>query len=211
MKLWLLELLACPIDKKYPLELTILSWHEPKKALAQLKKLIEGYPQGNVLFKEMSSPVHFEHDETSGKWLIHDDLIIKPTPLTEYLNELQSKISELAVVHDVSCAEGENILNMIRTEVNEHLSAAMKDLDSGNSPKEIISAILPDLELLNLFKYHMEIEDAVIICPQCHRWYPVFEAIPQLLPDAVRNSNEDKQFQEKWQNSVKFPTPPTIK
>lgn len=219
MKLWLLELLACPIDKKFPLELTILKWFESEKTQQKLSQLLQGYKEGNVLFKEMESPINLEYNEEADNWQIHDDLIIKPTPVTNYLSELLEKISELEVIHDVSSSEGQKILDLLRTKVKDNLTQAMQDLSTGsagstnikdntdnqNSVKEIITRITPDLELLNLFKYHLEIEDALIVCPYCHRWYPVFDAIPQLLPDALRNSKEDQDFRNKWEKLVKFP------
>ncbi|MCF2141151.1 MAG: hypothetical protein K9W44_13915 [Candidatus Lokiarchaeota archaeon] len=205
MKLWLLEILACPIDKSYPLEFTILSWNDPESTHSKIKNLLLNYPSGNVLFEEMSSPIHYEQSDSTGEWIISDDLIIKPFPFEQYIQQLLEKIKELEVVHDAGLKEGEELLNFIRSEIKTKLEDAFKKIKQKIEIPAIIKTILPDLELLNLYKYHLEIEDAVIVCPKCHRWFPVFDAIPQLLPDALRKSEEDDLFKKKWNHQFEFP------
>ncbi len=208
MKLWLLEILACPLDKAFPLELTILGWQNPKKTHPHLTHLLEGYKTGQVLFSDMESPIKFTTDDSEKGAIIHDELIIKPTPFREYLTQIIEKIGELEVVHDVSLPTGEELLSLIRTTIKSHLSDALSRLSNpttGGLESGIFEEIRPDLELLNLYKYYLEIEDAVIVCPECHRWYPVFEAIPQLLPDGIRKPEEDAAFVDKWGSKFSFP------
>lgn len=203
MKLWLLEILACPLDKAYPLELTILRWQNETETQEKLTHLLNGFQNRQVLFEEMETPIKLNLETSDGITKINDDLIIKPTPFSEYLSQIIAKIAELNVVHDVSTPQGREILNLIQTSVKPHLENALEETKN-NTAESILPTIQSELELLNLFKYHLEIEDAVIKCPQCGRWYPVFDAIPQLLPDGVRNSEEDHSFAEKWKNSFKF-------
>ncbi|WP_457557443.1 Trm112 family protein [Candidatus Harpocratesius sp.] len=205
MKLWLLEILACPIDKSYPLEFSILSWNNPESTHLKIKNLLQNYSSGNVLFEDMKSPIHFEQSNSTGKWMIYDDLIIKPIPFDEYLQKLLEKIQELDVVHDLGFKEGEKLLNFIRSKIKSKLEDALRKIKQKEEIHLIIKTILPDLEFLNLYKYHLEIEDAVIVCPKCNRWFPVFDAIPQLLPDTLRKSEEDDLFKKKWNHIFKFP------
>ncbi|MEM4637237.1 MAG: Trm112 family protein, partial [Nitrososphaerota archaeon] len=50
--------------------------------------------------------------------------------------------------------------------------------------------------------YGVEIKDALIICEECGRWYPVEEEIPRMLPDHLRNKNEDLEFLARWKNKT---------
>jgi len=51
-----------------------------------------------------------------------------------------------------------------------------------------------------------EIDDALITCPKCGRWYPVIEGIACMLPDNLRESGKQKieetKFLEKWQREI---------
>lgn len=42
------------------------------------------------------------------------------------------------------------------------------------------------------------IEEAVLRCPSCGRWYPVLETIPRMLPDELRSKKEDQEFLSKF-------------
>lgn len=50
--------------------------------------------------------------------------------------------------------------------------------------------------------YGREITEGVIICGRCGRWYPIEEEIPRMLPDELRNRNEDISFLEKWRDRL---------
>ena len=130
MKLWLLEILACPLDKAFPLELTILGWQNPNKTHPNLTHLLEGYKTGQVLFSDMESPIKFTTEDSEKVAIIHDELIIKPTPFREYITQIIGKIGELEVVHDVSIPLGEELLSLIRTTVKSHLSDALSRLSN---------------------------------------------------------------------------------
>ncbi|MDH7563717.1 MAG: Trm112 family protein [Candidatus Bathyarchaeota archaeon] len=56
---------------------------------------------------------------------------------------------------------------------------------------------------LYVFDEKNEIEEGLIACPKCLRWYPIREAIPEMLPDELRKENDDLPFLEKWKE--KFP------
>ena len=56
---------------------------------------------------------------------------------------------------------------------------------------------------LHVFQEAEEIVAGVIICPKCLRWYPIREEIPEMLPDELRDQQDELPFFKKWQN--KFP------
>lgn len=57
------------------------------------------------------------------------------------------------------------------------------------------------LELL-VFDEKEEIVEGLIVCSACNRWYPIIEEIPHMLPDELRNKDEDTSFLEKWRKKI---------
>ncbi len=52
-----------------------------------------------------------------------------------------------------------------------------------------------------------EIDEALITCPKCNRWYPVIDGIACMLPDDNRLNDEiqnkyEKAFLEKWKERI---------
>jgi len=50
--------------------------------------------------------------------------------------------------------------------------------------------------------YGREIVDALLLCTQCNRWYPVIEEIPHMLPDSLREREEDLSFLRRWKEKI---------
>jgi uncharacterized protein YbaR (Trm112 family) len=46
------------------------------------------------------------------------------------------------------------------------------------------------------------IEDGILFCNTCLRFYPIVEEIPIILPDELRDKNNDLDFLKKWGNSL---------
>jgi len=55
---------------------------------------------------------------------------------------------------------------------------------------------------LHVFVEEEEIEEGVIYCPKCYRWYPIIEAIPHMLPDELRDRKEDLEFLKRWKDKM---------
>ena len=51
---------------------------------------------------------------------------------------------------------------------------------------------------LHVFHEDQEVIEGLIICKQCHRWYPIIEEIPYMLPDELRDGKDDLPFLRKW-------------
>jgi uncharacterized protein YbaR (Trm112 family) len=51
-----------------------------------------------------------------------------------------------------------------------------------------------------------EIDEALITCPKCGRWYPVIDGIACMLPDNLRMDGkqriEESKFLEKWKERI---------
>lgn len=73
-----------------------------------------------------------------------------------------------------------------------------------------------DLEVYDSHKIEIEdgeveeIDEALITCPKCGRWYPVIDGIACMLPDELRTEDkqrrEETKFLERWRARI----PPSI-
>ena len=50
--------------------------------------------------------------------------------------------------------------------------------------------------------YSREIKSGLLICSSCKRWYPIEDDIPRMLPDELRQKNEDIAFMYKWKDRI---------
>ncbi len=50
------------------------------------------------------------------------------------------------------------------------------------------------LELFELKSEGEVIVDGALFCTECNRYYPIIDEIPVMLPDDLRNKNEDLDF-----------------
>ncbi len=57
------------------------------------------------------------------------------------------------------------------------------------------------LDLL-VFREGEEIEEGILFCPSCYRWYPIIEAIPHMLPDDLREEGEEIEFLRKYRELI---------
>ncbi len=48
----------------------------------------------------------------------------------------------------------------------------------------------------------IEVEEGVLLCKTCSRWYPVMEGIPRLLPDHLRDREEDLEFLRRFRERL---------
>ncbi len=55
---------------------------------------------------------------------------------------------------------------------------------------------------LAAFEEKEEIEEGILICKNCSRWYPIIETIPHMLPDELRDAKEDLDFLNKWKEKI---------
>ncbi len=56
---------------------------------------------------------------------------------------------------------------------------------------------------LYVFEEKEEINEGLMVCNKCDRWYPIIDEIPHMLPDELRDGKDDLPFMKKWKE--KFP------
>lgn len=142
-----------------------------------------------------------ESDE-EGKFLAKDLIVLGRKSLPEYLRLILEKIKELEVFHDTTDSILKSQLEKILSSVRKNIIHASDELKKGIAPSEVILKVELDLNLLNAFKQRVEVEEGLLRCPQCKRWYPIVETIPQMLPDHLRYQKKDLEFLAKWQARV---------
>ncbi|MGI0074585.1 MAG: Trm112 family protein [Nitrosotalea sp.] len=58
------------------------------------------------------------------------------------------------------------------------------------------------LELIELTSKEEIISEGTIFCSKCSRYYPIIEEIPIMLPDELRDKNQDIEFLNKHKNTL---------
>lgn len=119
MKKHMLDILACPIDKNYPLDLIELNVKELEKEF----------------LKENNHPINTEEEQNN---------TIKKNNRDKVNQENEIKDNEKVIV----------------------------------------------------------IIDGILYCKKCSRFYPIIDEIPIMLPDELREKENDLQFLKKWKNCI---------
>lgn len=58
------------------------------------------------------------------------------------------------------------------------------------------------LELVELTSKGEIILEGTIFCSKCSRYYPIIEEIPIMLPDELRDKNQDIEFLNKYKSTL---------
>ncbi len=58
------------------------------------------------------------------------------------------------------------------------------------------------LELYEIRSDADTIIDGALFCNKCSRFYPIIDEIPIMLPDDLRNKNNDMQFLQQWKEKL---------
>jgi uncharacterized protein YbaR (Trm112 family) len=46
------------------------------------------------------------------------------------------------------------------------------------------------------------VQEGLLLCKSCNRFYPITEEIPIILPDELRDKKKDIEFLKKWKDSI---------
>jgi uncharacterized protein YbaR (Trm112 family) len=58
------------------------------------------------------------------------------------------------------------------------------------------------LELFTFSSKDETVYEGVIFCSKCSRFYPIIDEIPIMLPDELRDKNQDMKFLNKHKNDL---------
>jgi uncharacterized protein YbaR (Trm112 family) len=51
-------------------------------------------------------------------------------------------------------------------------------------------------------KEELVIEEGILFCNQCRRFYPIIDEIPIMLPDELRDRDKDLKFLKRWRDRI---------
>lgn len=191
MKPWLFDILACPIDKNFPLKLYIFTYENDSKEFQSIYNTFENRDI-NYIKNEKIIEISQEEDE----FFIRDNIINEKTRIKSYLELVHSSLIEFENVFDKST-------NLSSKKCFEVLDSKVKlsiKKYSKNPNINQLESILPELFLINSIKLDFEIKSGILFCSECKRWYPIIDTIPQMLPDKYRDEKEDKAFLKNHKN-----------
>ncbi len=187
LKPWLFDILACPIDKHFPLKLFIFSFNNDD---GEFQLYLNLYDERDLSLIKKDNVIQFEIADNEEEMLVRDNIIIEKQSLTKYINLIISSIDELNNIYNKTTSKTSiKCFNLITSEIKE------KILDfSKNFKINQIEDILPELSFINKIKIDVEIETGLLFCDKCLRWFPIIETIPQMLPDEYRDEKKDVDF-----------------
>ena len=185
MKPWLFEILACPIDKFFPLKLYIFSFENKSD---EFQSIIDVYNNRDLDFIKNEELIDiFDED---GEIYLSDNIVIEKTKLITYLELIISGIDEFVNIFDNSTNKlSKKCFTIMNSEVKQKILEFAEKLNFDE-----LDTIIPELYFINKIKLDIEIKTGILFCENCRRWYPIIDTIPQMLPDKYRNEKQEIEF-----------------
>jgi uncharacterized protein YbaR (Trm112 family) len=173
MKPWLLNLLACPIDKHHPLDAWLFKWETSEEELRSLAS-------------------------KTGK--VDSSLQRDYRQLAKQLRDGTISPEAIRAIRDLTGSGSSRYL------LDEALNALDRLMASPEmSGEELLQTMSSDIDRLYRFLNLTEVEVGLLVCPKCNRWYPIgssVESVPELLPDELRDKNQDLSWMEQWRELI---------
>ncbi len=185
MKPWLFDILACPIDKSFPLKLFIFSFETKTE---EFQSIISIYEKRDINYIKKEKIIEISRE--NGTVYLKDNIIMERVQIETYLELIISSINELDYIFDKTDNKlSKKCFEIIKSKVKTKLIEFSKNINPDQ-----IDHLLPELFFLNKIKLEIEIESGLLFCKNCYRWYPIIETIPQMLPDEYRDEKKDIEF-----------------
>jgi len=177
MKPWLLNILACPIDKHHPLEAHFFTW---ETAQEELRKAAEEAGRPSSAFDRSYRQ------------------------LTKQLKDGTISPAAMRAIEDLTGSD--DSAGLLEGAV-EAVGRLERSLDM--TGRELLRDFAGEIDRLHRFLNLLEVDAGLLVCSECGRWYPVgssVEAIPELLPDELRDRDRDIAWLERWRELM----PPSV-
>ncbi len=185
MKPWLFDILACPIDKHFPLKLYIFTYETKQN---EFESLLNIYDKRDIIQIKKEEIIKILKEKENH--YIKDNVIIEKNSIDVYLDLFISSINELDYIFDKSPYEiSKKCYDLIKTKIKQKIIEFSRNINI-----EKIEEIFPELYFVNKIKIEIEIDSGIILCEKCHRWFPIIQTIPQMLPDEYRDADKELEF-----------------
>jgi len=185
MKPWLFDILACPIDKHFPLKLFIFTYETKPE---EFESFLNVYQKRDIDQIKQEEIIKFLRKDQN--LYIKDNVIIEKNTIEVYLDLIISSINELINIVDKSPYDiSKKSFDTAKTEIKQRIMEFSKNVEFDK-----IEDILPELYFINKIKIETEIDSGILFCEKCHRWFPIIDTIPQMLPDEYRDEKKDVEF-----------------
>jgi len=185
MKPWLFDILACPIDKHFPLKLFIFTYETKPE---EFESFLNVYQKRDIDQIKQEEIIKFLRKDQN--LYMNDNVIIEKNTIEVYLDLIISSINELINIVDKSPYDiSKKSFHTAKTEIKQRIMEFSKNVELDK-----IEDILPELYFINKIKIETEIDSGILLCEKCHRWFPIIDTIPQMLPDEYRDEKKDVEF-----------------
>jgi uncharacterized protein YbaR (Trm112 family) len=84
----------------------------------------------------------------------------------------------------------------------ELIELKTKTFEKNDGENEIKDSKLSNTEQKDPINKDIVIEEGVLFCNNCFRFFPIVEEIPIILPDELRDKNKDIEMLNRWSNSL---------
>ncbi|MBN2336095.1 hypothetical protein JXL21_11095 [Candidatus Bathyarchaeota archaeon] len=173
MKPWLLNILACPIDKHHPLDAYFFKWETTEEELEKINR-------------EAGKPTaHFTKQYRHLAKQIADNTV-SPPALEKIMDETGSTHSQ-----------------ELYAEVKKFIRRLV--FEKEHEEKKLLNEFPEGVDVLYRYLNLIEVEEGLLWCPKCGRWYPIgsaVETIPELMPDDLREKERDLEWLAKWKDKL---------
>ncbi len=137
MKPWLSDILACPIDKYYHLELLILKWETNISEIEEFLKIYKIRDEKLINNEEL-----IKFSETENHIKIRDSIALKSKKSVDYLNAINSSIQELNNINNLTKEPAiDKCIDLLKTSVKRKIESTINQI-SKEDKKEKIKEII---------------------------------------------------------------------
>ena len=161
MKPLLLDILACPICKYYPLKLYILKWETPE---SKFSKILEAFHNSDLNYLKKATKIRRGKDriddgvviDKNETVLIRDEMVRKKSNIITYFEEVEPKLENFTVIEDFTDETYSSCLNLIKTDIVKHILTTKTNIKDKKitgitmaTQNQILNDIISDIYLLN--------------------------------------------------------------
>ena len=200
MKLGLLDLLACPICKNWPIKLQIFNWEIKDEKFENALKGLDDIKILKDMTKIYRGKNKIEQCVNLKNDTIQDDLVRYKLKFSEYIKKFNEILKNLNYIEILTTGPSVTVNEKVKEIFNEFLS--MEKVNDNTILIDFINNQINNIFLVNWYFQRAEIEDGIMICDKCKRWYPISESIPQMLPDNLRVEKNELLFLKKWKEKI---------